>query len=83
VLGNIVRALCTAPKAAHTPSYHGAVSYVCEPEQCLLLARLLGRSQKYTVLLNEGIVSLTLIALQVGGGEPITGIHVTVRSSFQ
>lgn len=40
-----------------------AMAVVCAPPIALALAQLVGRSKKYPILINEGIVALTLLSL--------------------
>lgn len=48
-----------------------AMSVVLSMECALALASLVGRSSKYPLLVNEGVVALSLLSTQVAGGISI------------
>lgn len=43
-----------------------AMGVVSSPPVALSLAQLVGRSKRYPILINEGIVALTLLSLHSG-----------------
>lgn len=49
-----------------------AMRAVCAPPVAFALAQLVGRSKKYPILINEGIVALTLLSLNSGAFAPLT-----------
>jgi hypothetical protein len=46
-----------------------AMSIICSQSVALALAQLVRRSKRYPVLVNEGIVALTLLSLQSGASS--------------
>ncbi|EJD06025.1 uncharacterized protein FOMMEDRAFT_104451 [Fomitiporia mediterranea MF3/22] len=67
VLVNIVKSLCSSTGDLNEPRRKAAIKAVTNAESATTLARLLGRSKKHVILLNESIVSMCLLALQSGG----------------
>lgn len=49
-----------------------AVQAVLVPASAEVLASLVGRSMKYPLLVNEGVVALTLLSTQTGGGQSLS-----------
>jgi hypothetical protein len=47
-----------------------AIRIVLEPDYVLALASLVGRSGKYPILVNEGVVALSLLSTHKDGGKP-------------
>lgn len=62
---NVIRTLWheDTPDGAQRKAAMGIVS---SPPLALALAQLVGRSKKYPILINEGIVALTLLSLHSG-----------------
>lgn len=60
-----------------------AMRAVCAPPVALALAQLVGRSKKYPILINEGIVALTLLSLNSGAFAPLTvSLRLTILFYF-
>ncbi|KAG8687269.1 hypothetical protein FRC09_013597 [Ceratobasidium sp. 395] len=75
VLANAVKSLWSPAgpqeSVAVTQSHRRrAVLRLSNSQSARALAELVGRSRRYPVLLNEGIVALTLLGSQRAGGEP-------------
>lgn len=68
VLVNVIKSLCSSSGDLHERRRQVAIKAVANAEAATTLARLLGRSKKHIILLNESIVSMCLLALQPGGG---------------
>ena len=69
-----------------TPSderQRAAMAAISIPPVALALAQLVGRSKKYPILINEGIVALTLLSLESGtflsssSSPPATRSHIS------
>ena len=50
----------------HDARHRSAMAAVSLPPIALALAQLVGRSKKYPILINEGIVALTLLSMESG-----------------
>ena len=67
VIVNVVRTLWSQA----TPDgdqRKNSMNIITEPSVALALAQLIGRSKKYPMLINEGMVALTLLSLTAPGG---------------
>ena len=73
VIVNAVKSLWAAIPADASPQLQqqrkSAVEKLAVQEPTTALARLVGRSKKHPILLNEGSVALTLISTQTIGGK--------------
>lgn len=54
-----------------------AMRAVSSPPVALALAQLVGRSKRYPILINEGIVALTLLSLHSGASSRLTDVLFT------
>ena len=64
VFVNVIRTLWQ--EDTHDARHRGAMAAVSLPPIALALAQLVGRSKKYPILINEGIVALTLLSMESG-----------------
>jgi hypothetical protein len=64
VFVNVIRTLWQ--EDTHDARHRGAMAAVSVPPVALALAQLVGRSKKYPILINEGIVALTLLSIEFG-----------------
>jgi len=69
VLVNVVKAIFSnkGSSDADDPRLQDAMALVIKPEYSSRLAEMLARSQKYPILINESLVSMTLIAARSNG----------------
>lgn len=72
VLVNVIRSLCSSAGDVQDESRRKAIELLITPENSVILAQLLGRSQKHGILLNEAIVAMCLLSLQKEGGQSAT-----------
>ena len=76
VLVNVIKSLLTEKSNASSPDVvaeaqkrQAAVELVLNPLSASALASLVARSGKYPVLINEGVVALTLLSTRKDGGK--------------
>lgn len=69
VLVNAIKSLWSPAGADEVTLRRRAVRRLSNRQSAKALAELVGRSRKYPVLLNEGIVALTLLGSQAAGGK--------------
>ncbi|KZO95175.1 hypothetical protein CALVIDRAFT_483060 [Calocera viscosa TUFC12733] len=69
VLVNVIKSLCQTSDTSKIPEQErkSAVDRLVNTRSTTALGELISRSQKYPVLLNEGIVAMTLLATQSHG----------------
>jgi len=71
VLVNIVKSLWSTDNSAtaqeRTAKRQSAIQAILNSNCAFALARLVGRSKRYPVLINEGIVAMSLMSTQPGG----------------
>ena len=70
VLGNVVKTLF-ADLSSTDPSRKTAQQRVVTPGNANALAALIGRSKKYPMLVNEGVVALSFLTTHGRGGESL------------
>ena len=72
VLVNVIKSLWSAdiPSTDETSRERrkAAMDIVANPASAAALAQLIGRSRKYPLLINEGVVALSLLSAHTGGG---------------
>ena len=56
-----------------------AMEKLATPACAAALAQLIGRSKKYAILINEGVVALSMISVHANGGTPT---HSSYRRSL-
>ncbi|KAI0046104.1 hypothetical protein FA95DRAFT_1671580 [Auriscalpium vulgare] len=67
VFVNVIRTLWSSA-TPESKQRTQAMEAICKVQVTLALAQLIGRSKRYAVLVNEGIVALALLSLHPGGG---------------
>ncbi|KAI5122938.1 hypothetical protein M0805_006820 [Coniferiporia weirii] len=67
VLVNVIKSLCSSTGDLHESHRQLAIQAVTSLESAKTLARLLGRSEKHVILLNEAIVAMMLLIHQPKG----------------
>lgn len=76
VLVNVIKSLWsvsdTSLDAEQKKSQQEAITAVLVPASAEVLSSLVGRSMKYPLLVNEGVVALTLLSTHKDGGEWLT-----------
>lgn len=74
VLVNVIKSLWSAPAEGEDVDparRRAAIDVVTNEDTADALSELIGRNRKYPVLLNEGVVALTLLAGQPAGSKSI------------
>lgn len=75
VLVNVIKSLWSSdvlPDTTLQKQRQDAIQSVLAPAYGEALASLVGRSMKYPLLVNEGIVALTLLSTQKDGGRSLS-----------
>jgi hypothetical protein len=67
VLGNVIKSLTSDP-ALVDERRKKARTALATPENASALAALIGRSKKYPMLINEGVVALSFLSTHGSGG---------------
>lgn len=66
VLVNVIKSLWAPPAGSSGPDYEAkrkqAMDAIVSPAHAAVLSQLIGRSRKYPLLINEGVVALTLLS---------------------
>lgn len=73
ILVNMIKTLWSADKSSESNDEgrrEQAVKVMLTPGCADALARLIGRSMKYPLLVNEAVVAMSLMATQESGGRP-------------
>lgn len=72
VLVNVIKSLwsseATADDSARAQRRRECMAAVAKADCATALARLVGRSKKYPILINEGVVALSLLSTHTNGG---------------
>lgn len=63
----------TAPSQQRTV----AMDLLATPAHAAALAQLIGRSRRYPILINEGVVALTLLSTHTNGGQPSLRLFIS------
>lgn len=84
VLGNVIRTLWSSD--ANSPDLvqkrQTAMQAVLTPTCAAVLAQLIGRSKRYPLLINEGVVALSLLSTHAQGGM-LRIVYGPVSESYQ
>ena len=83
VLVNVVRSLCSSSGNTEDPQRQRAIEVVTTTDNADVLSRLLGRSRKHGILLNEAIVAMCLLALKKEGGTSISYVKDLSPLTFE
>lgn len=76
VFANAIRSLCTGSTSGDANGVSSkdreeGLAKITNEQVASALAEMVARSRKYHLLLNEGVVSLTLLGTQPDGGESL------------
>ena len=74
VFVNAIKTLWATDASSKDPEWakrrKEAMQKLATPQCAATLAQLIGRSKKYAILINEGVVSLSLLSTHPNGGKP-------------
>lgn len=76
VIVNVIKSLASCTGDDMVEQRRDAVHLMTSLASATALAELVGRSKKYPVLINEGLVGLTLLSVQPLGGALQPGVDV-------
>ncbi|TFK54932.1 hypothetical protein OE88DRAFT_1710689 [Heliocybe sulcata] len=72
VFVQVIKSLWSSDAAAGSDTdKQNARKALVDPDIAAALAQLIGRSRKYPILINEGVVALTLLSMIPGGGKVV------------
>ncbi|KZT11398.1 uncharacterized protein LAESUDRAFT_734264 [Laetiporus sulphureus 93-53] len=73
VLVNVIKALWSNDVVSKDgkAKRQKAMAVVATPATASALARLIGRSKRYPILINEGVVALSLLSMHINGGTMV------------
>lgn len=75
VLVNVIKSLWSSDASSHDEAWREkrteSMNVVATLASAAALAQLIGRSRKYPLLINEGVVALSLLSTHTGGGQQL------------